>query len=101
MTEAEYTNGLFTNWCECSPYGEQVPDEWPELMADFVKEHAGKDRHQMAELIMEAAHPDPFERLLESIFKCGAAFVLHDLANAAYDSNSEKLKLIGISQPPR
>lgn len=74
MNEAQYINKLFTDWCECSPY-EQVPDEWPELMAAFVREHAG------------------------SIFRTAAAFVLHDLANAVYDKNQQKLGLIGIPEP--
>lgn len=98
MDQTQYINKLFTDWCECAPYGEQVPDEWPELMAAFVREHAGKDRDQMAELLMEGAPTDCFERLLESIFRTGCAFVLHDLESAVHDENHEKLRLIGITE---
>lgn len=101
MTEIEYIKQLFTDWCECAPYGEQVPDEWPKLMAAFVKSHAGKDADQMADLLVEADATDPFERLLESIFILSCGFVLRDLSNAVHGRDSEKLKLIGIADPPK
>lgn len=96
MTTESYANELFTNWCECSPYGDQVPDDWSEHMAQFVKAHTGKDAQQMAELIMEAPPDDPFEKLLLSIFITAVQFVLTDISNAVYDQNKEKLQLIGI-----
>jgi hypothetical protein len=97
MDEDEYLSGLFSRWCECSPYGDQIPDEWPEMMAAFVKEHAGKDRDQMADLFMGGDPECSFERLLESVFKVSCAFVLRDLREAVYDGDAEKLKVIRIS----
>jgi hypothetical protein len=92
-----YIGDLFTNWCECSPYGEQVPDEWPELMAQFVKVHAGKDRDLMAELIADGNPDDCFEKLLESIFATACHSVIRDLTESVHDENAEKLSVIGYS----
>ena len=98
----DYLNNLFTRWCECSPYGDQVPDEWPELMAAFAAKHAGKDRDHMAELFSEGDGNEPFEKLLESIFDTACQFILRDLSDAVFDRNFDKLKLIGITElkPP-
>lgn len=93
-----YILQIFTDWCECSPYGEQVPDDWPHLMAEFVLKHHGKLEEHMAELISEGSPDDPFEKLLESIFRTAARFVLHDLSNAVYDRNFAKLRLIGMDE---
>lgn len=73
-----------------------MPDEWPELMAEFVKKHAGQDRDFMAELIALGDADDPFEKLLERIFEIGCAFALQDLRNAVDDGDMNKLRLIGI-----
>ncbi len=65
-------------------------------MAEFVREHKDKSEEHMAELIMEASVKDSFEKLLLSIFKVSCGFVLHDLSNAVFDGNYEKLGLIGL-----
>lgn len=92
----DYILKLFTDWCESSPYGEHIPDEWPELMAAFVKENAGKDRDQMAELLMEGDPESPFERLLQNIFTVSCEFVIRDLSDAVSDNDLAKLEVIGI-----
>jgi hypothetical protein len=99
VTQEEYLLQLFTNWCECSPYGEQIPDKWPELMADFVKKHKGKDRDAMAELFAEGDPGEPFEKLLESIFVTSCQFVLSDLSQAVDDGDTTKLAIIGFPAP--
>jgi hypothetical protein len=99
VTQEEYLLQLFTNWCECSPYGEQIPDKWPELMADFVKKHKGKDRDAMAELFAEGDPGEPFEKLLESIFVTSCQFVLTDLSQAVDDGDTTKLAIIGLPAP--
>lgn len=99
VTQEEYLLQLFTNWCECSPYGEQIPDKWPELMADFVKKHKGKDRDAMAELFAEGDPGEPFEKLLESIFVTSCQFVLSDLSQAVDDGDTIKMAIIGLPAP--
>lgn len=99
MTEKQYIGELFTNWCESSPYGEQVPRDWPELMAEFAEKHAHKGRDQMEELFCEGDVDEPFEKLLESIFATSCSFVIQSLREAVDSGEHEKLKLIGITEP--
>lgn len=96
----QYTLDLFTRWCECSPYGEQIPDKWPELMAEFAKKHANKDRDFMAELFSDGDGNEPFDKLLESIFDVACEFVIGDLSNAVYDNDPERLSVIGFTPKP-
>lgn len=96
----QYIADLFTRWCECSPYGEQIPDKWPELMSEFATKHANKDRDFMAELFSDGDGNEPFEKLLESIFDVACEFVIGDLSNAAYDRDIERLSVIGITKLP-
>jgi len=90
----DYINALISEWYECAPYGEQIPNDLPQLLKEFCNRYGNLDAAEILIAFEEAEPDDPILNLFECIFSEAAHFTITGLSNAVFDGNEEVLKLI-------
>lgn len=92
-----YINDLIGRWYESQPYGDQIPNALPRLLAEFCQRHGLLNEAGMLDAFCEATPDDPMLQLFECIFAVGAEYAIDHLSDAVYDREDSALKLIGLT----
>lgn len=96
-TGSIFADALTRRWYEATPYAEHIPEEWPALMAEFVRKYGECDAEKMYQVITEAsASGDPWTELFESIFQRGWEVAISTIADAVYDRDAPILELVDL-----
>lgn len=97
-TCSAYVSELISKWCECAPYGEQVPEDLPRLFREFAVKHGHRSEEEMWYAFMSVSVDDPMNRLFECIFAAAARFTIDRLADAVYNADKKALGVIDLCQ---